>query len=440
MTVFPRLRLAIVYVFISDWILSGKAQLPCSGGGIGGLSLAVALSKLGLNEALEIDIYEAVTTLAQVGAGITVWPRAWDILTKLGLEKPLSELLGFSYRKGDQREGIPIVDVKLPGGPRAFHRADIQQILMDHTSSSTRFHLSHRLEKYTKMPNGIELVFSNGQKAICDLLVGADGINSVVRKCFLDDGNGDTVYSRPSWTGTVVYRSLVDAESIKQDAPDHPGLRSPIVYCGKNKHIVLYPILHGRYVNTIQFISDPSKEGTPLNGPAVVNASQDDIASIYSGWEDDVQCVVKHIKKPSRWAIQTVGPLEKYASGRVVLLGDAAHAMAPHLGNGAAQAIEDGYVLANLLAKGLAEGQLDILRVTKAYNSVRQPFGNFVVNATRQQGRRYELNISGFEDIKEGDMISPRQLAEVGKLIEKGWEWTWKTSIKNDLERALAKL
>lgn len=101
---------------------------------------------------------------------------------------------------------------------------------------------------------------------------------------------------------------------------------------------------------------------------------------------------------------------------------------------------QDAYILANLLAKAFTEGHLDILRVTKAYNSVRQPFANSVVDATRQQGNRYDLNVSGFEDVKEGDTISPHQLTELGKSIEKGWEWTWKTSIKDDLERALAKL
>lgn len=102
---------------------------------------------------------------------------------------------------------------------------------MDHISSPIRFHFCHRLEKYTKTSNGIELLFSNGGKATCDLLVGADGVNSAVRKSFLDNGNGDPKHSLPKWTGTMVYRSLVEAESIKKDSPDHPGLQKPMVVC-----------------------------------------------------------------------------------------------------------------------------------------------------------------------------------------------------------------
>jgi salicylate hydroxylase len=104
---------------------------------------------------------------------------------------------------------------------------------MDHTSSSIRFHFCHRLEKYTKTSNGIELLFSNGRKATCDLLVGADGVNSAVRKSFLDNGNGDAKHSHPTWTGTMVYRSLVEAEFIKKDSPDHPGLQKPMVVCNR---------------------------------------------------------------------------------------------------------------------------------------------------------------------------------------------------------------
>jgi salicylate hydroxylase len=93
-----------------------------------------------------------------------------------------------------------------------------------------------------------------------------------------------------------------------------------------------------------------------------------------------------------------------------------------------------------LLGKALRQGHFNILRVTEAYNSVRQPFGNFVVDATRQQGRRYELSAPGFKDIEAGDIVSRSKLAELGELIKGGWEWNWKTTVDNDLERALATL
>lgn len=118
---------------------------------------------------------------------------------------------------------------------------------MENTSSSIHFHFSYRLKRYTNTSDGIELAFLNGRKATCDLLVGADGINSVVRRHFVD-GNADSEHSRPRWTGTVVYRSLVDAESIKKTAPHHPGLRGFVVACyiliPFEKHVAnLFPIV-----------------------------------------------------------------------------------------------------------------------------------------------------------------------------------------------------
>ncbi len=117
------------------------------------------------------------------------------------------------------------------GGPRAFHRADIQEVLINNASSTIRFHFSHRLVKYTKISDEIELLFVNGHQVTCDLLFGSDGVNSAVRKCFLEDGNGDMKHSSPRWSGTNVYRCLIEAKDIRKDAPDHPGLGRPTVVC-----------------------------------------------------------------------------------------------------------------------------------------------------------------------------------------------------------------
>lgn len=103
---------------------------------------------------------------------------------------------------------------------------------------------------------------------------------------------------------------------------------------------------------------------------------------------------------------------------------------------------QDAYMLANLIAAGLGQGHTywDTKRITDAYNLVRQPFGNFVVNATRQQGRRYDLNTPALKAVNEGDFIPACELADLGRSIEEGWEWTWNTSVTGDLERALAVL
>jgi salicylate hydroxylase len=133
--------------------------------------------------------------------------------------------------------------------------------------------------------------------------------------------------------------------------------------------------------------------------------------------------------------------------------------MTPHQGNGSGQAIEvifpmrtlnillikriscqDAYILAQLLSKAVHEG-IPISSVTKVYNDIRQPFGNFVQNASRTHGLLYEFNAPGFEDVQELDnSLSSERLAELGQLITSEWEYAWLTSAEGDCQRALAML
>ncbi|KDR80360.1 hypothetical protein GALMADRAFT_92716 [Galerina marginata CBS 339.88] len=435
-----------------------KFRITIVGGGIGGLTLAVAFSHMKLDESIQVDIYESAAKLTQTGAGINLWLRAWEILKSMGLEADLvarfppgqdrsgtnKPKLAFAIRKSDQQEGVPILDLLIPGGSKSFHRADVQEVLLNHISSNIQCRLNHRLTTYRQSKDGVEMEFKNGETATCDILIGADGINSAVRKAFLADGKNLSeeevaANAQPLWTGMVVYRDLVDSELIRKDAPNHRGLTTPVVYCGKNKHIVTYPILQGKLLNVVPFLTNPEKEGTYLDGPAVIENSTDSFAHHFADWEEEAQAMIKHMAKPSRWAIQTVKPLNTYVSGRVFLMGDAAHAMAPHLGNGAGQAIEDAYILSNIIVKTARQGHIDVQKVGKIYDAIRQPFGNFAVTASRNAGLLYELNAPGFEDIKDGEAVSADKLAEIGKFIEKGWEWTYQ-SANDDLQRALSML
>jgi len=140
--------------------------------------------------------------------------------------------------------------------------------------------------------------FGNGVTATCDILVGADGINSAVRRVFLADGKNlskeeEATNALPLWTGTIVYRDLFDSELIRQDAPKHRGLTAPAVYCGKNKHIVAYPVLQGKLMNVLLFSSDLEKEGTYLEGPAVIKNTTDNFASHFADWEEEARVLVE---------------------------------------------------------------------------------------------------------------------------------------------------
>ncbi|KAF8197066.1 FAD/NAD(P)-binding domain-containing protein [Pholiota molesta] len=435
----PRLRVAIV------------------GGGIGGLALAAAISHLEVDYAIQVDIYEAAAKMTQVGAGITLWPRGWEILKDLGMENDLAasispgqELpsqrkprLAFCCEKSDNANNVAICNLTFPGGSLAFHRADVQQVLLKHISSRVHVHLNRRLIEHYESTDGVQLRFKNGDSATCDLLIGADGVNSVVRKGLLAKVHNlseaeAAEEARPLWSGTIVYRSLIDSDAIKRDIPDHPSLMKPMVYCGKRKHVVSYPVSQGKLINIVAFVTEPEKEGTYLEGPAVINPSSDVVSSFYAHWSKEVKCITDNMINSSRWAVETVKPLDQYAVGRVVVLGDAAHAMPTHLGNGAGQAIEDGYILANILAKASKQGTIDVEKITTIYNAIRQPFGNFAAKASLDQGRHYEFSAAEFDDIAEGDPVSQERLLDLDKKISEGWKWTWDSSISGDLQRAMA--
>jgi len=434
------------------------------GGGIGGLTLAVALSRIqpsiDLINAAEIDIYEASSKLTQIGAGITLWPRAWKILEQLGLGPSLlrhlppdqqvpddEPRLAFQFRKGDQENGASIHDLVFAGSALFLHRAVIQDILLNHLSASIRCHLSSRLVSYDEIPesgDSIRLVFENGKTATCDLLIGADGIKSIVRKKFVADNHltesGQIPNADPMWSGTFAYRCMIESNFIAEKMPNHRVLTTPVVYCGKNKHVVAYPIKHARVVNVLAYLSDLNKEGAVCDGPSVVDATKDEVIPIFDKWEEEVRVIIQNMEKPSRWAIQSIEPLASYASGSAVLVGDAAHAMTPHQGNGSGQAIEDAYILAHLLSKAVHEG-IPISAVIKVYNDVRQPFGNFVQDASRTHGLLYEFNAPGFEDVQELDSsLSSDRLTKLGQLITSEWEYAWSTTAEGDCQKALAML
>ena len=122
------------------------------------------------------------------------------------------------------------------GGLATYHRADLQEILLNHVSSSIHCHLNYRLVSYKEVKERIQLEFKNGETASCDILVGADGINSVVRKVFLANKRGIDSSSEeavtnaaPIWSGTSVYRGLVNSEVIKRELPNHRALTTPMI-------------------------------------------------------------------------------------------------------------------------------------------------------------------------------------------------------------------
>ncbi|KIK50756.1 hypothetical protein GYMLUDRAFT_51021 [Collybiopsis luxurians FD-317 M1] len=412
---------------------SRKLRIAIIGGGIGGLTCAVALKN---SRDIEIDLYEQAAQITEIGAGITVWPRTWDILKSLDLEEDLlavlpeeysdEQKLAFEFRISDRNDGFTFHKMYARGGALCFHRQEMQTTLLKHVPETCQIHLNHRLVRCEEKEDSVKLFFKNGEEGTCDVLIAADGIHSVARELI---PNGGIFY-----TGTQVFRGLIPKEKMQKLYPNHRTLRDPVMYAGKNQHIVVYPISGGRIINVVAFFSKLEDEGKPLDGPEIRSATTEEAVDKFSGWEEEVTQLLSSIEKPTRWVIRDLYPMETYVSRRIALVGDAAHNMTPHLGAGAGQAMEDGYILGRLFSE-VGSAKWD--RVLQAYNLVRHPFGNMVQRNARAQGFYYELNAPGFENIKDkGQELSPEQISILCNTITENWSW-WEDDANEDLAQAV---
>ncbi|KAF9477282.1 FAD/NAD(P)-binding domain-containing protein [Pholiota conissans] len=432
----------------ADNISGHKIRVAIIGAGIGGLTLSAALGALSKKKNLEIDIYEAAFAITEVGAGITLWPRVWKTMKAIGLDEELvkflpqapdnSPRLVFQLRKADQKEGVSFHDVIMEGGSTTFHRADLQQALKDKMTG--RLHLRHRISSVEERGDEVVIHFQDGSSATCDLLVGMDGIKSTVRKSLLLKQNLPNSPSiDPVWSGIIVYRGLVSRDALKRALPGHLALTTPMCYIGKRKHIVAYAISRS-FINVAACVTDPTKKGMPYTGaPMSPEEIQKELMESFVGWEPEVQTLLHNIDHPGplKWPIYQVIPLEHYASGRILIGGDAAHGMPPHQGAGASQAIEDAYILAHLLCSESATKK-SVLQISEIYDQIRRPAGNRVLDASVAFGDLFELTFPGLDDFKEGDTdFDINTLYRIGKAADEGWEWTWKESIERDKRRAL---
>ncbi|KAF7975798.1 hypothetical protein HWV62_8475 [Athelia sp. TMB] len=348
----------------------------------------------------------------------------------------------------DQPEGRSFYDMHAKGGMLPMHRAHFQKAIIKNLPPTCTTHFGKRLVSYDDPSSGpITLHFKDGTTAECDVLVGADGIKSVVRANMLANlakegkvSEAEALAPNPFWSGSVAYRGLIPKETLEAKFPGHRALKDDIIYCGKDKHLIIFPISRGAHVNVVAFTSEPSKEGTQYSANEkewVADVPKEELLQAYAGWEPEVTALLECVDKPSKWAIHAVKPLSTFVSGRVALLGDSAHAMTPHLGSGAGQAIEDGYILSALLASPKCTPS-SLPRVLEIYDQVRRPKAKEVCELSRTNGAIYEFNGAGNEHIEPYDeSVDLAELEKIGKEAEKHWDWAWKKSAEEDRENAL---
>jgi len=434
-----------------------KFRLAICGGGIGGLTLALVLHKH-YKQDIQIDIYEAKDKFAEIGAGIALWRGTWSIMQLLGLDTALEKVMAgppdetprpsFAFRRGDQfEESENFHRMVISRGPVTLHRTDMLDILVDNLPPNVRTHFLKRLSTYSEDTSGaIQLVFADGSCAEADILVGADGINSATRRSMYlslakeaDEKDAKILagYAEARWTGTYAYRTIVDTDALLKIAPGHRLVSTPVIYLGKDKHIVSFPISRGRFLNLIGFVTVPEGEGAKLEGPSVKDVPKDEMTENFvSTWEPEIRQLMSCVERSSRWAIHHVRNLPQYTSGRVVLLGDAAHGMTTHLGAGAAQAIEDAFILGRLLAHKGTNNE-NIKTALKVYEDVRLPIANAMVERSWNTGLLYEFIVApGGGSWCGVEPSSAEGLGMIAGAIDDAWSWQSKELPQVDWLRA----
>ena len=332
------------------------------GGGIGGLTAALCCLHFGH----EVVVLEQAAELGDVGAGIQVSPNAMKVFEALGLTEIIAEK-AFRPEAIEARMGesgryiftIPLAGQSIErwGSPYLhIHRADyidaLKNVLMKRAPQALR--LSSTITDFRQHETGVTLTLQDGAEFSGDVLIGADGIKSVIReKLFGPD--------KAQFTGNVAWRAVVPIERLGSHIPNPTAC----AWMGRGRHAVTYRLRGGEFVNFVGVVErdDWTQEGWAEKG-CVEEALKD-----FEGWNLDVTELIKSIDPNTlfRWALFDRAPLTKWSEGHVTLLGDAAHPMLPFLAQGAAMAVEDSWVL----AQEISNSERSVARSLEAYQNLR---------------------------------------------------------------------
>ncbi len=374
------------------------------GAGIGGLSAALTLRRAGL----EVEVFEQAAELREVGAGIQISPNASRILNRLGLEEPMRRLGVRPYsivirRWDDGRELArqPLADAceRNFGAPYYnFHRADLLDLLSAAVPPGV-LHLDHRCVALTQHADRVEVQFHNGATADADVVVGADGIHSTVRKAVMGPES-------PQFSGHVAYRGLVPADRVA-----HLGVElAATVWWGPEHHFVHYYVGAGaRYLNWVALTPGEWRVESWTAKGEVADALKE-----FEGWHPQIGELIGAVETTNRWALYDRNPLPRWTVGRVTLMGDAAHPMLPYMAQGAVQSIEDAAVLAKCLE--LADAH-DVGAALSRYEQTRKPRASQCQEGSRRNAVMFHLADGEEQRKRDANLTS----ASTAPLPQNAW-------------------
>jgi len=329
------------------------------GAGMGGLTAASTLRQAGF----DVHVYEQATRFARIGAGIQMMPNSMKVLRRIGIEQrvratafePYSHL-NRQWDTGEVMRELPMPE-SLFGAPYlCMHRGDLHDALASVLPEDI-IHLGRKLVGLDERRSRVSLRFEDGSGAEADLVIGADGVHSIVRDLIVGP-------DAPIHKGRIAYRAVFP--SAMMGGKDVGNSRTK--WWGLDRHIVIYYTRRDKSeVYFVTSVPEPAEWLTKESWSAKGDVRE--LRTAYEGFHPDVRAVLEACPDCHKWAILEREPLAKWSEGRIVLLGDACHPMTPYMAQGAATAMEDAAVLARCLAD--AEG--DVRSAFARYEANRKP-------------------------------------------------------------------
>jgi salicylate hydroxylase len=334
---------------------TSSPRILIAGAGIGGLCCALALIQRGFR----VTILEQAPQLGEVGAGFQVSANGVRCLADLGLSSELKHIAteagGKQVRLWSTGQTWKLFDlgaesVRKYGFPYyMIYRPDLHGLMERHVRrlQPDAIRLGAKVVAVTQQDGGVEVEIEGGERFRGDILIGADGVHSRVRRALF--GASDAQF-----TGCVAWRGLIPRESIPRHLQANVGTN----WIGPGAHVIHYPLRDGALMNFVGIVerTDWQVESWTERG------SIEECLKDFERWHDDVQTLIRGIQQPYKWALLSRQPMTKWTIGRATLLGDACHPTLPFLAQGAVMALEDGIVLARCLAANAEHPEAGLAR------------------------------------------------------------------------------
>jgi salicylate hydroxylase len=344
-----------------------RPRILIAGGGIGGLTSALALRRVGA----EVRVFEKSPSPEQSGAGLQLSPNAVRILRALGLQGVLPAvsvalecLEAVDWRSGKSIFAVPVGEMSGYTAPYlAIRRSDLRAALWQAVDGDRTVTLNARCTGVCQSKTEVTLHLEGGQSASGDILLGADGLHSVVRESLFGRQTGRIRFS--AWRGTAV-------------SPDNVDRRAR-VWWGPEKHFVHYPVADGTLVNWVGIVPAKAQDSDTHRAMHL----REDALAVFEHWNACVLDLIRATQLVVKQPLHEYGLFRQWTKGRVTLLGDAAHPMLPFLAQGACQSIEDAYVLAETLTR-----QRSLLHALRSYELQRK-YRNYLIQLLSDWAGRF---------------------------------------------------